>query len=251
MDVASLWIGKKLSIPHLIALSSYKYYGHTMHLYVYDMSMYVPDGVIKIDANSIIPEDKIFTHYGKYAAFSDLFRYKMILDTGYMWVDADMICLSDLFYSQEDYVFVEEAPSVYCGGILKMPKESDLALWLYDESNKKAIPMSKEIKDAQDFSWESWVYLGPELLTEGINKFLLNDYAISNSEGHVVDIYNENPGDLFWNPDCLDEMIKRLSNARSITFFNSWLDQRNFNKNIITSGSLIELLYKKYMLGNI
>ena len=104
--VSSLWLGNPLSIPHQIALSSFVYYGHEVKIYLYDMNLEVPDGVIKADANRILKEKEVFTHFGKYAAFSDLFRYAMILKTGEMWVDTDVFCFSKDFFEDAEYLFV-------------------------------------------------------------------------------------------------------------------------------------------------
>jgi hypothetical protein len=66
------------------------------------MDMSVPDGVNKINASTIIPQDKVFTYHGQYAAFSDYFRYRMIQLTGNMWVDADTLCLTDKFFEETE-----------------------------------------------------------------------------------------------------------------------------------------------------
>jgi hypothetical protein len=54
---------------------------------------------------------------------------------------------------------------------------------------------------------------------------------------------------LFWNPSFLETALDRASRATSGSFFNSWLDQRHFNKNELPKGSAIELFYNKYMIG--
>lgn len=248
-NVASLWIGGQLSIPHKIALSSFLYYGHNVKLYVYDNSIAVPKGVIKEDARKILGEDKIFTHFGKYAAFSDFFRYAMIAKTGEVWVDTDTFCFSEDFFDDKEYVFVEEAENIYCGNILKMPKDSDLTKWLYSSSRQliKSTPPSTHTVFHESFSRKSWVYLGPGLLTDGVNKFNISKYAIAKDVGHLVDIHNEDPRDIFWNPEYSKMTMYRISKSPSGSFFNSWLDQREFNKDFLPEGSAMKILFDMFM----
>jgi hypothetical protein len=249
--VSSLWLGNPLPIPHQIALSSFVYYGHEVKLYVYDMDLAVPAGVIKADANTILKEKEVFTHFGKYAAFSDLFRYAMILKTGEMWIDTDMFCFSKNFFEDAKYLFVEEAAGIYCGNLLKLPQDSEIAKWLYvnAKANGASLAVSSPESNLKNLSWESWTYIGPALLTKAIKKHKLENFAIAKEQGHIIDIHNEDPRELFWNPDFLKTTLDRASKATSGSFFNSWLDQRHFNKNDLPKGSAIEVFYSRYMLG--
>jgi hypothetical protein len=249
--VSSLWLGKPLSVPHQIALSSFVYYGHEVKLYVYDMDLAVPAGVIKADANTILKEKEVFTHFGKYAAFSDLFRYAMIIKTGEMWIDTDMFCFSENFFEDTEYLFVEEATGIYCGNLLKLPKNSEIVKWLYSNAkiNGASLAIADPEKNLKDLSWESWTYIGPALLTKAIKKYGLEKFAIDKRQGHLLDIHNEDPRKFFWDADFLEKTLERASKAASGSFFNSWLDQRHFNKNELTKGSAVELFYNKYVIG--
>jgi hypothetical protein len=247
--LSSLWIGKPLSIVHKIGLSSFLYYGHEIKLYVYDMELDVPPGVIKVDANSIVPKSEIFLHYGKLAAFSDYFRYEMILKTNEMWVDVDTICLSEYFFDDKEYVFIEEAPNVYAGGVLKMPSNSDLSIFLNKraKSIKSFYVDDSSVNFENSLDWKSWTYLGPNLLTDAVTSLSLQKYSQPASLTSVIDINREDPFDLLWNPANYSEMIKRVSPAIALTFFNSWIDQRNLNKDNFIPGSMIWELNKKFL----
>ena len=243
-NVSSLWIGSELSIPHKIALSSFLYYGHKVKLYVYDMNLDVPSGVIKENANNIIPFSEVFLHYGKYAAFSDYFRYAMIQKTNEMWVDADTICLSELFFDDRDYVFLEEAPKIYNGTLLKMPADSTLSRFLNKKS--KALKGNNVSGNTID-SWDVWTYIGPKLVTEGVCLLSLQDKSVPAIEASVIEIHHENPFDLLWNPKNTDSMLDRIGSATCLTYFNSWIDQKGFDKNQIPEGSVMQLLYSKFI----
>ena len=99
--------------------------GHPYHLYTYDPIDNVPDGVALQDAGQILPQSLIFRNQngqgkGSMAAFSDLFRYKLLLDRGGWWVDTDVFCLKPFDFAAP-YVFGAEDKPV-ASGVIKMPR---------------------------------------------------------------------------------------------------------------------------------
>lgn len=248
-QVSSLWIGQPLTRAHKVALRSFVYYGHSIKLYVYDMSLDVPPGVVKADANTIVPESDIFIHYGKLAPFADYFRYVMIAKTGEMWVDADTICLSDYFFEDKEYVFIEEMSNFYAQGILKMPAESDLCKFLNERAHSLKSQNIEKIKD-NGFEGKAWIFLGPGLLTEAVKKFSLEHYSQPALlvNGLDLSVGKEDPYDLLWGPKNNGIMAERLSSSISATFFNSSLDWRGLSeeKNVLPKGSFIRDLEKKF-----
>jgi hypothetical protein len=247
--VCSLWVGEPLTRAHKVALRSFVYYGHSIKLYVYDMDLDVPPGVVKADANEIVPKSDIFIHYGKLAPFADYFRYKMIAKTNEMWVDADTICLSEYFFEDKEYVFIEEMPNFFAQGILKMPADSDLSKFLNEHASKLKFQNKEYIKDGE-FIASEWIFLGPKLLTEGVEKFSLQKYGqpalIVN--GLDISIIAEDPYDLLWNPKNLNIMTDRLKSSISLTFFNSSLNWRGLANKLddLTEGSFIGELEKRF-----
>lgn len=255
-EVSSLWVGSPLSLAHKIALSSFVYHGHSIKLYVYDMGLEVPTGVVKVDANTIVPESEIFTYYGKLAPFADYFRYLMVAKTNEMWVDVDTISLSEYFFEDKEYVFIEEMPNFYAQGILKMPYDSNLCKFLNQEAKDRMSSMDKNNTFSMD-SWgpadsKSWISLGPGLLTEAVNNFGLEEHGQPAVlvNGLDLSVSQEDPYELFWIPENRDLMLKRLESSLSATFFNSSLDFRGLKecKDTIPSGSLIEYFYNKFFV---
>jgi hypothetical protein len=248
-QVSSLWVGEPLTRAHKVALRSFAYYGHSVKLYVYDMDLEVPPGVVKADANEIVPESEIFIHYGLLAPFADYFRYKMILKTNEMWVDADTICLSEYFFEDKEYVFIEEVPNFYAQGILKMPSDSEVCKFLDKTASELRFQNVEEFKEGE-FDPGTWVFLGPKLFTEGINKFSLQEHAQPAMvvSGLDLSVTQEDPYKLLWSPKNCDFMRERLKSSISLTFFNSALDHRGLgqHKNNLPEGSLIRELEKKF-----
>ena len=73
-DIASFWVGDPLTKIEQTCLSSFIANGHNMVLFVYDMDLKVPDGIIKRDASEILPESRIFKVDNSYGPFADMFR---------------------------------------------------------------------------------------------------------------------------------------------------------------------------------
>jgi hypothetical protein len=74
--------------------------GHELRLHVYE-HMEVPAGVMLVDASKTLPRSELFfianpfTGNADVGPFSDLFRYKLLLDQGGWYVDVDTICLAE------------------------------------------------------------------------------------------------------------------------------------------------------------
>jgi hypothetical protein len=94
----SLWVGPRLRWVERLSISSYLRNGWRYQLYVYDVPDNVPDGCEILDAEAILPRSALFresgasgVHSGSLGAFSDLFRYALLLKRGGMWTDTDVI----------------------------------------------------------------------------------------------------------------------------------------------------------------
>lgn len=234
--VASLWVGGPLGKIQELCLASFVYYKHTTYLYVYDMNLPVPTGVIKLNANDILPESAVFYHQNQLAGFSDLFRYKMIVDTGMMWIDADTLCLGEYFFDDKDIVFINENNYTIAGGILKLPKGSGYAEYLYEA----ALDIAKTINDNLH-----WTAFGPKLLDNFVKDRGLQEYAIPSSKTNVFE--NAREASLCWVPRHRNRMLKKMHGATCATFFNGGLTMMNFDKNSIPDRSLMAMLYKKFI----
>jgi hypothetical protein len=239
--VGSLWVGGPLGYIQKVCLSSFVYYGHTVNLYVYDMDMDVPLGINKLDASSIIPQNKIFTYHGQYAAFSDYFRYKMIKDTGVMWVDADTLCLTKNFFEDTDFVFIQESKSLIAGGILKLPQSHRITN-VINEQTEKLIPQIKRFPDR-----EKWAAIGPLLLTKLVRRYHLEEYAQPALKVNLLDHWSK--GGDFWDPAKTSEILSLSKEAYCATMFTGALRGRGFDANQTPpKGSAIEHFAKKFGL---
>ena len=98
--VQGLWIGR-LTQMEIACMQSYLNQGHEFHLYAYQDFTNLPAGVKRLDANEIIPNERLASINqgeikGSYAGFADLFRYKLLFERGGWWTDMDILCFNPL-----------------------------------------------------------------------------------------------------------------------------------------------------------
>jgi hypothetical protein len=168
--VQSLWIGGRLGTMGRLAVRSFLAAGHEFHLYCYDAPDDLPAGAAVRDAGEILSRDQVFTYRtgfgsGSYSAFSNLFRYKLLLDRGGWWVDTDVVCLQP-FHFAADHVLaseyrdpIEDDRIGIASSVLKQPAGSPLMRWAWRNSR---------YRDAAAIQWGE---IGPRLLQAGVNAF--------------------------------------------------------------------------------
>lgn len=229
-NFGSLWVGKPLTKVEQTALSSFIYYGHSFTLFVYDMDMVVPKGIVKKDANEIIPESEIFKVQDSYGPFADMFRYTMIHKTGLTWTDTDSICLRSE-WNFGDYLFGFEEDDRLANGILRMPQDSDLIDFLIVNSVK------------YDKTKIIWSEIGPLLVTKGAKRFDVLKYAQPPEVFYPVHFWQWKK---IWLKDYREEVLSKCKDAHTLQIWNQFLNREGIDKNNLPSGSAIEYFYKKF-----
>ena len=112
--VQMLWIGERLSTLERLSIASFLANGHPVHLYTYGPVAGVPDGAEVRDASEVMARERVFANpsgfgQGSFAGFSNLFRYKLLLDRGGIWCDCDVVCLRPFdFVSQGPVLIASE-----------------------------------------------------------------------------------------------------------------------------------------------
>lgn len=197
-EIGTLWIGPELGPVEQLCLSSMRANGHDVTLYAYEPGIRAPGGVKVADARSILPEDLIFRFHksGSPAVFADIFRIEMILRTGKVWLDTDILLLAP-FAFEDDCVFDGEYDKtgnlIANNCVMKVPKDSELlrALKSYVESPGRILPLLRRSKAARfllsrmlDGSWPlgrfPWGAFGftiitHELRTRGLMRHVISD----------------------------------------------------------------------------
>lgn len=188
--VHALWIGNKLGKISSCCLRSFVMRGHTVLLHTYNEIDDLPEGVQCVDANEIIPEDKIFKHSktGSYALFSDVFRYELLKKVNGVYVDCDVYCLKPLYTQNREYLLGYEDDNKINGAVLALPKESELLskllnvaydpffipLW-YSKSKQRKLKLKKIFGIGRHISDMPWGVIGPDAITYFLNELNLNN----------------------------------------------------------------------------
>lgn len=235
-DFGSLWVGRPLSKVEKTCLASFVYHKHSMTLFVYDMDLDVPQGVVKKDAREIISEDKIFKTDNSYGPFADMFRYKMIQQTGLIWTDTDNICLQSR-WKLKDYTFGLQGGGhgLVANGMLKAPSDSPLIKELVEVSesfNKKQI---------------KWGEIGPQLLTEKIKKYGLERYI---REPYVFYPTNYWEWHHIFKKEYRNKVMGDCANSYTLQIWNQMLNREGLDNNSFEPGSAMDHFSKLYLGEN-
>jgi hypothetical protein len=167
--IQSLWIGDRLSAMERLCISSFLQHGHIFHLYTYGDVAGVPPGTTVLDGNQILPSSRIFTYteHQTYAGFANFFRYKLLLEKGGWFVDADTICLRPFHFS-DDYVFSSEGINgrqLVNLGAIKVPPGSSVMQYTWEACERMN---TGELK---------WSHCGPTLLGKAVATCSLQQYV--------------------------------------------------------------------------
>jgi len=156
----------------LLSINSYIKNGHEYHLYAYDDIVNLPKGAILRNGNEILPKSEIFSYSGSksngggsVSAFSNYFRYKLLLERGGYWSDTDMICRKRLDFNNE-YVFSSEQHDNALhatSGLMKTPPDSEFAQFAWG------------VCQTMDKSQLTWGNVGPMLVRELVDYLGMND----------------------------------------------------------------------------
>lgn len=168
--IQSLWIGDELSPMEQLCIQSFIQNEHEFHLYVYNDIQNAPGEVVKMDANKIIPVEKIFRdNRGGVSSFSDWFRYQLLYDKGGWWVDMDAVCLK-YFDFEPEYCFSTEKPhyphkqALLNNGFIKSPPKADYLAEILNYIH------------SIDHSEIMWGELGPRLLRAVLKYYECDKY---------------------------------------------------------------------------
>ena len=238
--IQGLWIGDTLSLIEQLSIASFLKNGHAYQLYLYDEVKNVPQGVVLKNANDILPFHQVFKYkdHESYAAFANMFRYKLLLERGGYWADTDIICLKRFDFDGA-YVFAEEkvSPDVkrICNNIIKAPAGSEIMQFCYETSAHKNRDQLR------------WGETGPELLSLAVDQFRRQDDVRPYKTFNPIHWWE-------WEHLMQGELALRLKmdwrirNSYAIHFWNEMWRRNGADKNkAYPLSSLFERLKRKYL----
>lgn len=231
--IQSLWVGDKLSNLEKLCLQSYVYHGHSFHLYTYDILENLPSGVTLRDANEVLPESSIFKYKDRntFSGFSNLFRYKLLLDKGGYWSDMDMVCLQPLDFAS-DYVFATEGDHEITNCLIRAPSQSELMRECYSGARQF------------DSDTITWGKAGPIFFKNIVAAQGLSNFA---SDPSAFCAIHYSDFQVFTQPRSAELLETNLKNVYGLHLWNEMWRIKNLDKNrIFTPTSLYRTLQLRF-----
>jgi hypothetical protein len=198
------WEGQPLTSVEILCMRSFVNHGHSLTVFTYN-GVQVPEGVAMEDARQVLPADRYFTFEDSPSAFTNIFRYKLLLERGGWWVDTDVFCRKRQLWMC-DYYWAEEIPGQINGAVLRFPPGDPLCWRLFRLSEERSKgPLV-------------WGRLGPHLL-----KKVLSGKQPSGLAGSTEDVYalHWDEAYYFWLPEFCDQVETRTRNSTFIHFWSS------------------------------
>lgn len=251
LKFGTLWFGNKPTLLQQLSWRSYVYHGHELNIYLYDMSIEVPEGAIKKDANEIILEKDIFLikfdnelFGGGHAQFADFFRLHMLKKTNLIWTDSDSVCLKDEWPDPEKYLFGFMIDTPYPA---KEPVRVNNGI-LYINDEKVLNELIDNFVFMTNGSRQDQILNGPELLTKIVLKNNLTDFVKEESVFYPIRYAHT---DIFLDPISFEYSKKLIRNSVAVSLFSSsWLRHKLEIPSMYSTpkeNTLIGYLTKKYM----
>lgn len=220
-QVAMLWFGNPMTAIQRLSIRSFLHYGHEVTIFTYGQ-IEAPSGVKFADAGEIIGQDKIFLSHDSYAAFSDVFRYRMLAQSDFLWVDADTICLKD-DWNFGDYVFGYQEPFKVTNNVLGYPQDSTLAKRLMNEAH---------YEEGREYD-----ALGPVLLTRMVAELGLGGYV---QDQQVFNPFHWTEYALPYQAEKLHYLLARIQGSHAVSLSNYLLKFHKLNREEFPPGSLLD-----------
>jgi hypothetical protein len=237
----AFWHGPPLSALHWACLASFIELGHQIDLYAYE-PVQAPLGVSVRDAKDVLAFDKLFVFDNSdyqldYGPFSDLFRFKLLLDRGGWWIDVDVMCNRSDFpeckYAWASEFHQEGEAKLQIGtSQIKFPRGDAIVKQLYDECSA-LIPIMTRREE-----------IGPNLISH-----ILRQHAVPPEHfGSTNDFYPIEWIEAFklWLPEFYEEVV---SKTRGAYFISCWASQilyigMDLNRCPPTGSYMAEILHR-------
>jgi hypothetical protein len=162
--IQSLWIGARLSTLEKLSIQSFLDYGHRYHLYAYRDLPDLPRGAMLRDAGELLPASQIFQYRERksYAAFSNVFRYKLLFERGGIWSDTDVVCLRPFDFAEE-HIFASEMVGTRD---MQSPRAVVTSCVIKAPPGSVAMELALRSALAKDRATLRWGEIGPRLVSQ-------------------------------------------------------------------------------------
>jgi hypothetical protein len=226
----TFWYGPALTPMHWACLASFVAHGHTLRVFGYE-PMRLPKGAVFEDAARILPKTDLFEFQNSFSAFSNIFRYKLLLEQGGWWVDTDVVCLSgDIVDSSHAWARQDEDD--INGALLRFPAGDTRLAGILEEAQR----IGREIK--------VWGELGPSMLTRHLAAHAFDDHFGSTREFYPVHWLEPH---LLWLPEKRAEVERLCAGAPFVHLWGSMFSYYGIDlAKAPPAGSWLDALFDAY-----
>jgi hypothetical protein len=157
------WHGPSLSLYESACLSSFVRQGLSVRLHTFNLQLAVPEGVSLVDAGLLAHQDEVLAytqggHAASIAAFTDIFRYRVLGQEPGWWFDTDVFCLKDALH----YAALERQSKGLLIGFEETGKVNGAVMYISDTGLASKLEQLANAKGRQ-FDWGA---IGPGLVTD-------------------------------------------------------------------------------------
>lgn len=137
--IRMFWHGPAPGWYEHLSIRSFLEHGHRVEVHAYD-ELALPAGAVLVDARRVLPADRLFSYgkghgKGSFAAFANLFRYKLLHEQGGTWVDCDLFCQRPFTDLPPACVGRQDA-RVINNGVLRFPAGHPLTAALFEAAEQ-------------------------------------------------------------------------------------------------------------------
>lgn len=259
-EIATLWIGGKLSWLEQLCLKSFADAGHHTTLYSYTSIENAPAGVHLADAEEIFPAEPMLRHIrtGSPAIHADMWRLHLLKKTDKIWVDTDMYCYRPFDFDRA-FVFGWEKPHLVCNAVLGLPSSSRtlnglleffkdeyaIAPWLGPQQEEE-LQAEKDAGNPVHMTAQSWGFTGPASVTHFLKETGEIQYAEPTSAFYPISFRDRNKMILSRHLDFVEARL--TPETRGIHFWARRMKPRLEEKedNTPRRGSFLHRLIRKH-----
>jgi Glycosyltransferase sugar-binding region containing DXD motif len=239
MRVHMLWAFGELSQLELLCVNSFVKQGFDLSVWSYNSNLSCPSGATLRDAREVLPESTLLNYQrSSIAAFSDLFRYAVLMQHSGLYVDTDVIALrnASLMAPQHPFLVTERTQN---SSNFKINGNV-----IYCPNPERGVIIDLALSVAKQFSIEKmeWGDIGPNLLTALHCAYPKVSFQLMPPEF-------ANPINWWQSPE---ELLTQAGHISENTFFlhcfNEMWRQKGIDKNApFPAGSMMETLAQKYL----
>jgi hypothetical protein len=232
------WHGPALSLYETACLASFVKHGIEARLHTFNRDLRVPPGVVLEDAGLLARPEEVLAytqggHTGSIAAFTDIFRYRVLGRTPGWWFDTDVFCLKDAAH----YAALETSSKGLLLGLEEPGKVNGAVLYVSDPALAQALERKADAV-GKEFAWGD---IGPGLVTKFMREH--PDRVTVLSQQHFYPVHYLEV-ERFFRVDARAGCIAAAEGAVCVHLWNEFLRRWKIPKNMMPcEGSYLAHLF--------